>query len=190
MRGFFNPLVELSSVSLKLRPLSGGDLEALYEAASAPEVWAGHPATDRFKRSVFEPYAMALIDSGSTLVVIDPQSDCIIGCSRYYVPPDQPDGISIGFTFLHQRYWGGATNFELKRLMLEHAFQSFSEVWFHISPTNIRSQRATRKLGAKYIGDAVLDLSGTPAEFMCFRLSKDDWELTCNDRACLTASRS
>jgi hypothetical protein len=59
--------------------------------------------------------------------------------------------------------------------MLDHAFATFSEVWFHISPVNIRSQRATKKLGAEYMGDAVLDLTGQPTEWMCFRLSKEAW---------------
>jgi RimJ/RimL family protein N-acetyltransferase len=84
--------------------------------------------------------------------VIDSQTNKIIGCSRYYVSPNQPDSISIGFTFLHHRYWGGATNSELKRLMLNHAFECFAEVWFHIAPSNIRSRKATAKLGAEHVG--------------------------------------
>jgi RimJ/RimL family protein N-acetyltransferase len=178
----FNPQPELFSSTLELRPLRPDDLEALYLVASAPEVWEGHPAKDRHHREVFAPYAQSLLDSGTTLVVIDAQTDRIIGCSRYYVSPDQPDSISIGFTFLHHTYWGGATNFELKRLMLSHAFQSFADVWFHIAPSNIRSQKATAKLAAEHVGDAVLDLSGTATLWMCFRLARDTWEHRNHDR--------
>ena len=166
----------LFSSTLELRPLKLDDLEGLYLVASAPEVWEGHPAKDRHRREVFEPYARSSLDSGTSLVVIDPKTDKIIGCSRYYVSPDQPDSISIGFTFLHHSYWGGATNFELKRLMLGHAFQYFAEVWFHIAPSNVRSQKATAKLGAEHVGDAVLDLSGGATLWMCFRLTRDTWE--------------
>lgn len=178
----FNPQPELVSRTLELRPLKPDDLEALFLVASAPEVWEGHPAKDRHLRNVFEPYAQSLLDSGTTLVVIDSEMDKIIGCSRYYVSPDQPDSISIGFTFLHYTYWGGATNFELKRLMLNHAFQSFAEVWFHIAPSNIRSQKATAKLGAEHVGDAFLNLSGSPTLWMCFRLTREAWEQTYHDR--------
>ena len=149
----------------------------MYLVASAPEIWAGHPARDRHQREVFEPYAKSLLDSGTTLVVIEPQTDKIIGCSQYYVSPDQPDSVAIGFTFLHHSYWGGTTNFELKRLMLEHAFQCFAEVWFHIAPSNIRSQKATAKLGAEHVGDAILDLSGSAIPWMCFRLTRETWKL-------------
>lgn len=125
---------------------------------------------------MFEPYAKALLAAGTTLVVIDAQIARIIGCSRYYVPPDHPDSIAIGFTFLHHGYWGGATNFELKRLMLGHAFACFAEVWFHIAPSNIRSQKATVKLGAKHVGNAVLNLSGEASLWMCFLLTREAWE--------------
>jgi RimJ/RimL family protein N-acetyltransferase len=172
----FDPQPQLSSATLELRPLRQDDLEGLYLAASAPEVWVGHPSKDRYRRETFEPYAQALLDSGTTLVVIDSQTQTIIGCSRYYVSPDQPDTISIGFTFLQHTYWGGETNFELKRLMLSHAFQFFTEVWFHIAPSNIRSQKATAKLGAEHVGDALLNLSGSETLWMCFRLKKEIWE--------------
>jgi RimJ/RimL family protein N-acetyltransferase len=98
------------------------------------------------------------------------------------VSPDRPGGVAIGFTFLQHKYWGGATNFELKRLMLTHAFQSFDELWFHIAPSNVRSQKATAKLGADHVGDAVLDISGSATLWMCFRLMRAAWEQTCRNR--------
>lgn len=67
---------------------------------------------------------------------------------------------------------------ELKLLMLGHALKRFPAVWFHIDPTNARSQKATAKLGARHVYDAVLDLAGSPAAFMCFRLTRDDWDQT------------
>jgi N-acetyltransferase len=171
----FNPQPELTGPTLQLRPLRPDDLDALHAAASDPATWAGHPAKERHKREVFEPYFKFLLSSGTTLAVIDRASGAVIGCSRYYVPPDQPDGIAVGFTFLNNAYWGGATNRAMKQLMLGHAFESFPEVWFHIDPTNIRSQKATAKLGAVHAYDATLDLSGTPARWMCFRLRRGDW---------------
>jgi RimJ/RimL family protein N-acetyltransferase len=178
----FNAQPELASRSLVLRPLRPEDLDGLFAAAGHPEVWAGHPAKDRHKRDVFEKYFAFLLESRSTLVVIDPQSNRTIGCSRYYTAPDRPDGISIGFTFLNHAYWGGEMNFELKRLMLEHAFRTFLEVWFHIDPNNIRSQKATAKLGAEHIYDTTLNLSGSAAPYMCFRLSRDAWRRSLNDK--------
>ncbi len=179
----FDPQPTLRGEAIHLRPMAAGDLEGLYSAASDPDVWAGHPATDRYKRDKFEPYFAVLLASGTTLVAVDRRKDEIIGCSRYYVAPDMPDSVSIGFTFLNNAYWGGGTNFEMKRLMLDHAFAAYPGVWFHIAPTNIRSQKATGKLGAQHVYDATLDLSGTPSPWMCFRLGRDDWRRVVTDRA-------
>ena len=172
----FDAQPTLIGPSLLLRPLHLHDFDGLYAAAADPEVWAGHPARDRHTREAFEPYFDFLLESGTTLAILDRASGKPIGCSRYYTAPDLPDDIAIGFTFLNNAYWGGATNFQLKRLMLEHAFASFPAVWFHIDPTNVRSQKATAKLGAVHVHDAVLDLSGKPAKWMCFRLDKAAWE--------------
>ncbi len=172
----FDMQPELFGRSIALRPLRLDDFDRLFAAAADPEVWAGHPAKDRYKKDVFEGYFRFLLASGSTLVIVDRQSEQIIGCSRYYRPPDRPEAIAIGFTFLNHAYWGGATNFELKTLMLEHAFKAVPEVWFHIDPSNIRSQKATAKLGAEHVYDARLSLSGTEAPWMCFRLSEAAWD--------------
>ncbi len=174
----FDSQPRLSGETLSLLPLQHDDFGGLYAAASDPETWAGHPATDRYKGDVFSKYFDFLLNNGGTLVILDNQLNRIIGCSRYYVAPDIPDGISIGFTFLHHDYWGGPTNKELKKLMLAHAFKTFSEVWFHIDASNIRSQKATAKLGAKHIYDATIGISGAPGNWMCFSLGKDDWDQT------------
>lgn len=179
----FDSPPELTGEMLVLRPLQAGDFDALHAAASDPLVWAGHPAKDRHQKDVFKGFFDFILASGTTLAILDRLTGAVIGCSRYYVAPDQPDDISIGFTFLNNAYWGGSTNFELKRLMLDHAFAAVDTVWFHIAPSNIRSQKATMKLGAEHAYTARLDLSGTPTEWMCLRLSKQDWDRVRGSRA-------
>ena len=174
----FDDQPTLSGTTLALRPLREDDLDALHAAAADPATWAGHPAKDRHKREAFEPYFRFLLERGGTLVVEERATGRLIGCSRFYRAPDQPEAVSIGFTFLAPDFWGGATNRELKRLMLGHAFGSVPEVWFYIAPTNVRSQRATAKLGAEHVKDAVLDLAGAPAPWMCWRLTQEAWVRT------------
>lgn len=165
----------LTGPTLELRPLAPEDRDGLHAAASAPKTWAGHPAKERWRRAAFDPYFDYLLQAGGVLAVIERASGRIIGASRFYVGPDRPGAIAIGFTFLDHRFWGGTTNFELKRLMLGHAFASFPEVWFHIDPTNLRSQIATGRLGAVHVETRELDISGKPAAWMCFRLDRDVW---------------
>ena len=172
----FDAQPTLTGETLVLSPLRAEDCPGLQAAAASPDLWAGHPAKDRWKPEVFLPYFDFLLASGTTLCVRDRATGRIIGCSRYYPAPDRPDSMSIGFTFLAQDYWGGSANFEMKRLMLDHAFGSFPEVWLHIAPTNIRSQKATAKLGAVHSHDAMLALTAAPATLtMCFRLSREGW---------------
>ncbi|MBP7242919.1 GNAT family N-acetyltransferase [Amaricoccus sp.] len=180
----FDPQPTLIGETLELRPLAAGDLDGLHAAASDEETWAGHPAKDRWKREMFEPYFAFLLRTGTTLAIIDRASGAIIGASRYYTAPDMPGSISIGFTFLNHRWWGGRTNFELKRLMLGHAFASFPSVWFHIDPSNIRSQTATARLGAVHAYDATLELiPGRPAPWVVLRLDRSAWDRVCAERA-------
>lgn len=166
---------QLTGETLSLRGLRPEDFDGLFAAASDPLIWAGHPVKDRYLRPVFESYFHFLHENGGTLVIIDRETLRIIGCSRYYVVADQPDNMSIGFTFLNNDYWGGRANHKLKQLMFAHAFETFDEVWFHIAPDNIRSQKATAKIGAKYVCDATLSLAGVPALWKCYRLTNDEW---------------
>ena len=175
----FDPQPTLNGDDLRLRPLAADDLEPLYSVARDPEVWAGHPARNRHERPVFEPYFDKLLQSRGTLAVTLARDGQVIGCSRYYPAPDEPQGIAIGYTFLGRDWWGGAVNFAMKRLMLEHAFASVDRIWLHIDPTNIRSQKATAKLGARMVGEANLRLGGADGLWQSWRLEAADWRALC-----------
>jgi RimJ/RimL family protein N-acetyltransferase len=48
---------------------------------------------------------------------------------------------------LARNYWGGRYNRELKELMLAHAFKFVQNVIFYVGENNIRSRKATEKIG-------------------------------------------
>jgi N-acetyltransferase len=171
----FDPQPSLANDVLELAPLAHTDIDALAVAASDPAIWAGHPARNRHQRDVFDGYFTALLDVGGTLLVRDRATDAVIGCSAYYTDPSAPSRLSIGYTFLTCAYWGGATNYALKSLMLGHLYQHHSEAWFHIAPQNIRSQTATMNLGAVLAHDADLDLGGGHQPWRCYCLSRESW---------------
>lgn len=174
MTGFdFAPVLE--DEALRLRPVHAKDHDALFRAARDPAIWAGHPAKTRHLEPEFQLYFDFLAQAGGTLVAEDVAAAAVIGCSRFYVSPDAPQAVSIGFTFLATAYWGGAWNRRVKRLMLGHAFETFDEVWFHVAPDNIRSQKATSKLGAVFIDETEVDLNGAPAPWRRYRLSSTEW---------------
>jgi RimJ/RimL family protein N-acetyltransferase len=140
----------LEGERLKLRPLRAGDWEALYAVAADPEIWALHPMHDRWREPVFREFFDDAIAKGGALAVIDKESGAIIGSSRFqnYDPADG-GSVEIGWTFLARSHWGGATNRELKGLMLRHALASVERAVFRIGENNWRSRRAMEKIGGR-----------------------------------------
>lgn len=173
----FDPQQQLAGVRTYLRPLQEADYPALFAAAGDPAIWAGHPVKDRYRADVFTPYFGQLLASGGTLVVREQGTNEVVGCSRYYPAPEENASISIGYTFLVRQHWGGRTNGEIKALMLGHAFETTEvpHVWFHIGPDNIRSQKATMKIGADYVGEDDLLLSGRVTRMKSYRIRRDVW---------------
>lgn len=171
----FNFQPTLTDGVFQIRPLVEADREGLFAAANDPKIWAGHPATDRYLRPVFDPYFNSLLGTNKTVVFEDVAQHKIIGCSQFYIAPSPPFAISIGYTFLSRAYWGGPTNLAIKTLMIGHIFETHDETWFHIAPTNIRSQKATAKLGAVFIQDETADLGSGSMPWKSYRLTKVDW---------------
>jgi RimJ/RimL family protein N-acetyltransferase len=130
-----------------LRPVLATDWDGMFAAASDPRIWEQHPEPDRYTEAVFRQYFDGALASGSAFTFVDKKSGEIIGSSRYWGYDAEESEIEIGWTFLARDFWGGAFNAEIKRLMLEHAFKFVDTVVFWIGAENIRSRRATEKLG-------------------------------------------
>jgi len=137
---------------LELRPLTADDYSALYGVASDPLIWEQHPERHRYEEPRFRLFFEDALGSGGALVAIDRATGRIIGSSRFHGYDADGSVIEIGWSFLAREYWGGRYNGEMKRLMLEHAFQSVERVIFVIGPENRRSQRAVEKIGGMRVG--------------------------------------
>jgi len=155
-----------------LRPIRADDLDAMHTAANDPEIWAQHSERDRHERTVFEKFFHGALASGGGLVIIDNRDDRVIGSSRYYDWNEADKSVVIGYTYLERAHWGGATNREVKALMLAHAFQRARTIRFHVSPGNIRSQRALERIGARFEEQSMVMLFGIPSERMIYRLDR------------------
>lgn len=162
---------------MDLRPLRAEDEADLLEAASDPAIWAGHPAKDRYKPEVYKRYLDMLLERGGALAARD-KAGRAIGCSRFYDPPEAPGQAAIGYTFLVRDHWGGRSNREMKSLMFDYAFQSVDEVWLHIDPSNIRSQKATARIGARHMTTGLLTLGGLEEVWQSWRITKAEWAST------------
>ncbi len=130
-----------------VRPIRADDWDPMFAAASDPEIWALHPAKDRYTEPVFRAFFDGAIDSGSAFAFVDRATEEIFGSSRYYEHKSAAREIEIGWTFIARAYWGGSYNAEIKRLMLDHAFTFVDTVVFWVAETNLRSRRAMEKIG-------------------------------------------
>ena len=136
---------------LELRPLKPDDFDSLFAAASDPLIWGQHPENDRYTKPVFQRYFDGALESKGAFAIIERKSGRIIGSSRYYNFDPVAREVEIGWTFLERAFWGGVYNFELKQLMLEHAFKFVDQVLFIVGEENLRSQRAVEKIGARFL---------------------------------------
>lgn len=132
---------------IRLRPLTPEDWDALFAVASDPLIWEQHPESDRYKEDVFKLFFGEALESGGAFVIIDTKSQQMIGSTRFYGYDPEKSEIEIGWTFLARNYWGGRYNRELKELMLAHAFKFVENVIFYVGENNIRSRKATEKIG-------------------------------------------
>ena len=139
---------QLRGKLIELRPIAPEDWNDLFAIASDPLLWEQHPESDRYKDEVFKVFFKDALESGGAFVVIDTNNKRIIGSTRFDGYDPEKSEVEIGWTFLARKYWGGRYNREMKQLMLAHAFQFVENVVFYVGENNIRSQKATEKIGA------------------------------------------
>lgn len=145
---FFDLQPTLVGELLQLRPLHADDFEDLFAVSSDPLIWEQHPERLRYQRDVFTRFFQAGLESRGALVALDARSGEILGSSRYNAWSAERRQVEVGYTFLARKCWGRGFNLEMKRLMLNHAFQYVDRVVFYIGENNLRSRRAIEKIGA------------------------------------------
>jgi N-acetyltransferase len=160
---------------LILEPLQATDFEALFAVANDPKIWEQHPNPNRFQRPDFQNYFKGAMESGGALLIRDAETNEIIGSSRYTQLDLAKSCIQIGYTFLARSHWGGKFNPILKKMMMNHAFQTVENVHFYIGSENLRSQIAMERIGGKKIGEEVVAYFGEASKLnFIYEIKKED----------------
>lgn len=158
--------------TITVRPITADDWTDLYAAGSDPRIWDVHPVPDRYTEAGFRKFFDGAVASAMGFVFVDRATGRLIGSSRYYGHEPERSEIEIGWTFIVRSHWGGATNREVKRLMLDHAFTFVDTVVFWVGEHNWRSQGAMAKIGGiRRDGMLTRDLSGETPYFI-FEITK------------------
>jgi RimJ/RimL family protein N-acetyltransferase len=137
----------LTGPTVMVRPIAAADWAELFAAGSDPEIWKVHPFPDRYTEPAFRAYFDGALASKMGFVFVDRSTQKLIGSSRYHGYDAERSEVEIGWTFIVRSHWGGGTNREVKRLMLDHAFTFVDTVIFWVGEKNWRSQGAMKKIG-------------------------------------------
>lgn len=151
---------QLKNEIVTLIPLQETDLDRLFEVASNPLVWEQHPNPNRYMKEDFKKYFEGAIFSKGAFIVIDSQTNEVVGCSRYYDFNPDANSIKIGYTFIGTKFWGQNFNKNMKSLMINYALEKLENIIFEIGANNIRSQMAISKIGATKIGEQIIEYYG------------------------------
>ena len=168
----------LSNEFVTLTPLEESDYQALYNAASDPDIWIQHPNPERYREEVFQTFFRHAVESGGAFAISDNANGVIIGSSRFYELNEESDSVFIGYTFFRRAYWGGRYNYSTKLLMLDYIFQYVGKVFFHIGKVNLRSRFSIERLGANFVREIEVEYAGEairPNFEYC--IEKEQWSL-------------
>lgn len=146
----FRKIDKLETDRYFIRGLLQGDYEGLFKAASDPAIWAMHSEVDRYQASGFKMYFDKIFSLEAPMVVIDKSTSQIMGSSSFYDYDGKESKVLLGYSFLETKYWGGSSNLEIKRCLVNYALMLVKTVEFEISPKNLRSRRAAEKIGAVF----------------------------------------
>ena len=171
----------LENGNIQLIPLQESDFERLFSVAADPEVWSMHPNKERYKREVFQNFFKGAVESNGAFLIIDKNSNEVLGSTRFYDYNDEEKTIFIGYTFYGTKSWGKNINASVKKMMLDFIFQFVDKVIFHVGKDNIRSVKAMNKLGAENLGEEEVAYFGEASKMnVVFLIKKEDWRLKQN----------
>ena len=166
----------LTGPTVIIRPVVAGDWMELFDAGSDPEIWKVHPSPDRYTEPAFRQYFEGAVASKMGFVFVDRSTNRLIGSSRYHGYDAERSEIEIGWTFIVRKHWGGQTNREVKRLMLDHAFTFVDTVIFWVGEKNWRSQGAMTKIGGVRRSGLFTRESSGAMPYFIFEIGKNGYQ--------------
>ncbi len=180
----FLPEVTLVGRRVRLEPLRLTHLDALDAIGRDEDLWRwiNAPVRDRDEMRHYIASALAEQAAGTQLpfVIIDLQTGCVAGSTRYGNICLDHKRVEIGWTWLGKRWQRTFVNTEAKYLLLQHAFESVDciRVELKTDALNERSRRAIVRLGAKEEGTLrqhMITSTGRYRDTVYFSILDSEW---------------
>ena len=160
----FNLFDQIETERFALRPLTQDDRLTLFSIASDPSIWSQHPEPNRYQRPVFDRYFDKILSLEAPIIILDKHEGTPVGSSSYYFYNFEKSIITIGYSFLAVKYWGGQANREIKRELINYALQFVKVVEFEAASSNLRSRAALEKIGAILDRTSIYQIQGAPSQ--------------------------
>ena len=178
------PPITLTGQNIRLEPLRTDHVAALARAGLHAELWRLQPAPITTEDEMRHYVQTALNDqqcgSGLPFVIVDTQTNEIIGSTRYMDIALQHFRLEIGATWLTPAHQGSRANTEAKLLLLGHAFESLGikRVVFKTEALNEQSRRALTRIGVVEEGtfrQHLYTASGRARDMVYFSILEHEW---------------
>ena len=186
--------ITLTGQSIRLEPLRLDHALALAAVGLYPELWHLQPAPIASEDDMRNYVQTALDDQqrgvGLPFVIVDVQSEQVIGSTRYMEITLAHFRLEIGATWLTPAHQRSRANTEAKLLLLGHAFEhlGIKRVVFKTELINEPSRKALARIGAVEEGtfrQHLYAVSGRPRDMVYFSILAQEWPSV---KAKLTAS--
>lgn len=144
----------LTGKRAKLVPMAASHSEGLYEASRNPEIWTYMTLPMRdpadMERLVREALQARAQGSEFPFVIVDQETERIVGSTRFMEITPAHRALEIGWTWLSPDVWRTRINTECKYLLLSYGFETLQAIRIQLKTDsrNLRSQQAIERLGA------------------------------------------
>jgi RimJ/RimL family protein N-acetyltransferase len=176
--------IELKGELVTLSPMGLEHRDALVAAANDGKLWELWFTTVPSEQSIDAYMDKALkdfeADKGLPFVVIDNDTEALIGSTRYFNAEQTHRRLEIGHTWYGKSAQRTGINTECKWLLLNHAFENLhcGCVQFRTHWHNLASRNAIARLGAKQDGvlrNDQVDPAGAFRDTVVFSIIEHEW---------------
>lgn len=141
---------------LTLTRVLPADLEPLAKALISPTTWFSKTRGLTTPEAFINHFHKLLErqSRGEVLVLAAKYNGQFVAMSIFQYPSENFSRVEIGFTWIADKWQRTFVNSELKLLMLDYAFKvmKVARVEFSVHPTNEKSNRAMKRIGATLEG--------------------------------------
>lgn len=177
--------IRLENDVVLLRPVEINDIEAITNVASDPQIWE-HLSVTLLTTEAVENYVHNAVnerENGASymFVVIDKNTDKLIGCTSFLDISLAHKRLEIGATWYHPSVWRTAINTNCKFLLFQYCFENLelNRVQIKTGHENDRSQKAIERVGAVKEGvlrSHMIRKEGTIRNTVMYSIIAEDWK--------------